>query len=191
MISPGQIAFDIDGVFANTMGLFLEIARKDYGINHIKYEDITQYFLEECLDVKPEIINIIINGILEGNFESELNPIEGSVEALSEIGQKGPLLFVTARPVLLPIQAWVEKMLSQNLFPVEVIATGAFEAKADVLKARGIQYFVDDYLEICFMLDKHDITPIVFHQPWNRFPHPFLEVANWPEIRGIIDLSGS
>ena len=63
MISPGQIAFDIDGVFANTMGLFLEIARKDYGINHIKYEDITQYFLEECLDVKPEIINIIINGI--------------------------------------------------------------------------------------------------------------------------------
>ena len=112
-------------------------------------------------------------------------------QRFSEIGQKGPLLFVTARPVLLPIQAWVEKMLSQTPFPVEVIATGAFEAKADVLKTRGIQFFVDDYLEICFMLEKHDITPIVFHQPWNRFPHPFLEVANWPEIRGIIDLSGS
>ena len=191
MIRPGQIAFDIDGVFANTMGLFLELARRDYGLNHVQYEDITHYFLEECLDLDPGIIKVIINKILEGNFEGELQPIENSVEVLSEIAQKGPLLFVTARPTLLPIKAWVDKMLPKPPFPIEVIATGTFEAKAHVLKARGIEYFVEDYLDICFMLDEQNITPIVFQQPWNRFAHPFHEVTSWGEIRDLMHIHAS
>jgi uncharacterized HAD superfamily protein len=191
MIRPGQIAFDIDGVFANTMALFLELARRDYGLNHVQYEDITHYFLEECLDIDPGIIKIIINKILEGDFQGELQPIGNSVEVLSEIAQKGPLLFVTARPTLLPIKAWVDKMLPRPPFPVEVIATGTFEAKAHVLKARGIEYFVEDYLDICFMLEEQNITPILFQQPWNRSAHPFHEVAGWGEIRDLMCLRAS
>ena len=187
MIAPGNIAFDIDGVFANTMALFLEIARKDYGINRIKYEDITKYFLEECLDIEPEVIRVIINRILEEDFESELKPVEGAVEVLSEIARKGPLLFVTARPKLSPIKAWVEKMLPQQASRIEVIATGTFEGKVDMLKVRGLQYFVEDCLEICFMLGEHGIIPILFNQPWNRSPHPFHEVSTWAEIRALID----
>jgi 5'(3')-deoxyribonucleotidase len=191
MISPGQIAFDIDGVFADTMALFLEIARKDYGINHIKYSDITRYYLEECLDIGADTINTIINSILEGDFEPELEPIEGSSKVLSDIAEKGPLLFVTARPALTPIKDWVDKMLPESPFPNEVVATGALEAKADVLKERGIRYFVEDCLEVCLMLDQRDITPILFHQPWNRSSHPFLEVRNWVDIRGLVDLHSS
>jgi uncharacterized HAD superfamily protein len=191
MIRPGKIAFDIDGVFANTMALFLELARRDYGINHIQYEDITRYFLEECLDIEPEIIKVIIHRILEGDFKGELQPIEDSVRVLSEIAQEGPLLFVTARPTLSPIKAWVNKMLPEPDFPIEVIATGTFEAKAHVLKARGIDYFVEDYLDICFMLNEQNISPIVFYQPWNRFPHPFHEVASWAEIRDLMHLHAS
>ena len=191
MIRPGQIAFDIDGVFADTMGLFLEIARTDYGINHIRYHDITEYFLEDCLDIEPNIIKAIINRILEGDFETELEPIQGSVDVLSEIASTTPLLFVTARPTLPTIKAWVDRILPEPHYPVEVIATGSFEAKADALKARDIQYFVDDYLEICFMLDEQGITPILFHQPWNRFPHPFHEVTSWSEIRDLIHLPAS
>ncbi|NVM57705.1 MAG: haloacid dehalogenase [Desulfobacterales bacterium] len=187
MIAPGNIAFDIDGVFANTMALFLEIARKDYGINRIKYEDITQYFLEECLDIEPEVIRVIINRILEEDFDGELKPVEGAVEVLSEIARKGPLLFVTARPKLSPIKAWVEKMLPQQASRIEVIATGTFEGKVDMLKVRGLQYFVEDCLEICFMLGEHGIIPILFNQPWNRSPHPFHEVSTWAEIRALID----
>jgi 5'(3')-deoxyribonucleotidase len=191
MIRPGQIGFDIDGVFANTMALFLEIARTDYGINHVRYDDITQYFLEDCLDMEPDLIKEIINRILEGDFEAELRPIEGSVAVLSEIAHKRPLLFVTARPTLSTIKAWVERTLPQPPFPIEVVATGAFEAKADALKARGIDYFVDDCLEICFMLDEQGLTPILFCQPWNRFSHPFREVTTWDEIRDLIDLRPS
>jgi hypothetical protein len=191
MIRPGQIGFDIDGVFANTMALFLEIARKDYGINHVRYDDITQYFLQDCIDIEPDLIKEIINRILEGDFETKLQPIEGSVEVLSDIAQQGPLLFVTARPTLSPIKAWVEEILPKAPFPVEVVATGTFEAKADALKARGVDFFVDDYLDICFMLDEQGLSPILFRQPWNRFSHPFREVTDWAEIRGLIDLSAS
>lgn len=189
MVTPDNIAFDIDGVFANTMALFLEIARRDYGINHIQYEDITEYFLEECLDIDPEIIRVIINRILEGDFEQELKPIDGAVEVLSEIAEAHPLLFVTARPELSTIKEWVHRMLPVRPSDIEVVASGTFEGKGDVLNKRGISYFVEDCLETCYILSEHVITPILFSQPWNRSPgHPFVEVCNWAEIRALVDL---
>jgi phosphoglycolate phosphatase-like HAD superfamily hydrolase len=187
MVTPDNIAFDIDGVFANTMALFLEIARKDYGINHIRYEDITAYFLEDCLDLDPEIIRVIINRILEGDFEPELKPIDGAVQVLSEIGESHPLLFVTARPQLSTVRKWVHSMLPMDPSDIEVVATGTFEGKGDVLKARGIRYYVEDCLAICYMLQEQAVTPILFRQPWNRASdHPFREVSSWAEIRALV-----
>ncbi|MFC1881398.1 hypothetical protein ACFL2S_07880 [Thermodesulfobacteriota bacterium] len=39
MINPVSVAFDIDGVIADTMTLFLDIARDVFHINGIHYED--------------------------------------------------------------------------------------------------------------------------------------------------------
>ena len=192
MVTPENIAFDIDGVFANTMGLFLEIARKDFGINKYRYEDITTYFLEDCLDIDPEIIRVIINQILGGDSELELKPIDGAVEVLSEIGRAHPLLFVTARPQLSTVNEWVHSMLPLESSDIEVIATGTFEGKGEVLEARGIQYFVEDCLEVCHMLSEQAVSPILFRQPWNRAPdQPFREVRSWAEIRDLVDLPAS
>ncbi len=192
MLAHPNIAFDIDGVFANTMALFLEIARNDYGMNHVRYQDITEYFLEECLDIDPEVIRVIINRILEGDFEPELKPIDGAVEVLSEIAHTHPLLFVTARPELSTIKEWVHRVLPVRPSDIEVIATGTFEGKADVLNARHIRYFVEDCLEICYLLSDHGITPILFSQPWNRSPHhSFREVSSWAEIRALVNLHSS
>ena len=191
MVTPDNIAFDIDGVFANTMALFLDIARTDFGINHVRYEDITEYFLENCLDIEPDIIRRIINRILGGDFPYELKPLEGAVEVLSEIGDVHPLLFVTARPELSVIQEWVRETLPLAPSNIEVIATGSFEGKGEVLDARGIGYFVEDFLDICYMISECDIKPILFSQPWNRSPnHPFREVASWAEVRALVDFHG-
>jgi len=187
MIAPEHIAFDIDGVFADTPGLFLEIARTEYGINHIRYKDITKYFLEECLDINPDVIGEILNKIVEGDFQAELKPVEGAVEVLSEVGRVGPLLFVTARSKVSPIRTWVHEMLAPLRSDIKVVATGTFDKKAEVLKEHDIQYFVDDCLDVCFTLHEHGITPIVLAQPWNREPHPFREVNTWAEIKGLID----
>jgi hypothetical protein len=51
MIDPASVAFDFDGVVADTMSLFLNIASVEYNINGIGYDDITSYNLEECLSI--------------------------------------------------------------------------------------------------------------------------------------------
>jgi len=191
MIAPQEIAFDIDGVFADTMRLFIDIVRKEYGITHVAYTDITRYYLEECLDLQPDIITAVIKGILQGDYQPDLQPIEGSCSVLSSLNAQSPLLFVTARPTASPIKEWVCEMLPDSTFPVEVVATGALEAKAGVLKERRISYFVEDCLDVCYELDQQGIAPLVFCQPWNRFPHPFQEIRSWNELKGLLGLGPS
>ena len=74
MIDPRQLGFDIDGVVANTMQLFIDIAREAYGLNHISYQDITNYHLEECLDMRPETIRAIVARIIEGERHAGNKP---------------------------------------------------------------------------------------------------------------------
>ena len=67
-----------------------------------------------------------------------------------------------------------------------VVATGDPDAKLHYLLDHNIQYFVEDRLETCLQLAEHGITPILFAQPWNRRPHPFLEVADWQTLAGLL-----
>jgi 5'(3')-deoxyribonucleotidase len=187
MIDPRKIGFDIDGVVANTMQLFLDILLQVYGINHITLDDITRYELQACLDVDPQIISAINQSINEGSYAGRLEPMDGAVRVIKRLSAYGPIRLVTARPHPGPIAPWVKEVLPTDGSPVEVTATGGFESKADVLKANGIDYFVEDRLETCFLLQDYDITPILFVQPWNRQPHPFQEVADWEQLERLID----
>jgi len=191
MIDSASLAFDIDGVFADTMSLFIDIARDEYKIDNINYEDISSYYIEECIDLKPEIISDIIVRILDGKHSAQLKPIEGSPRVLRRLGVKGRLLFVTARPYPGPIHGWISETLKLDPDSVEVITTGSFEAKADVLLEKKISYFVEDRLETCFALKEKGVIPVLFRQPWNRMKHPFVEVAGWNELEALIDFNGS
>jgi len=186
-IDSATLAFDIDGVFADTMSLFIDIAQEEYKINNLRYEDISCYYLEECVDLNPKIIGDIIVKILDGKHNAPLKPIDGSAQVLTRLGKSGRLLFVTARPYLGPIHDWILKTLSLDSESVEVIATGSFDAKADVLLGKNISYFVEDRLETCFALKEKGITPVLFRQPWNRKEHPFVEVGSWEELEAMID----
>lgn len=188
-IDPASVAFDIDGVVADTMTLFLDIARDEYNIDGIRYEDITSYALEECLDIDPVTIGDIIAKILDGTHAAPLKPIDGASEVLTRFGKKfNPILFVTARPVLGDIQEWILNALPFGPTAIEIVATGSFGGKADVLLGKGISYFVEDRLETCFLLGKAGITPVLFKQPWNRASHPFQEVGTWNELESLIAL---
>lgn len=182
-IDPASLAFDIDGVVADTMRLFLDIAREDYAITHIAYDDITHYMLEECLDLEADIIGEIIDKLLDGSRDDRLRPLRGATDVLTKLGRGfAPLCFVTARPTPGPIQRWMMKTLPFESAEVDITATGSFEAKADVLQGQGRRFFVEDRLETCFLLEAAGITPILFKQPWNRQDHPFIEVDSWPAL---------
>jgi uncharacterized HAD superfamily protein len=164
-----RLAFDIDGVVADIMTTFLALARERYDQgHHLRYEHITTFYLD-----RPH--------------ELPVAPFPHAVPVLTRLARETPLLFVTARDRRQPIERW----LHHHLAPVppaaiRVLATGDPDTKIHYLKDHGIQYFVEDRLETCLQLADHGITPIVFAQPWNRRPHPFPEVADWPELAKLL-----
>jgi 5'(3')-deoxyribonucleotidase len=188
MINPASVAFDFDGVIADTMSLFLDIARDEFHVDGIRYEDITCYNLADCIDMDPEIIEAVVSRILDGRHRTPLKPIEGAPEVLARIGRfHRPVLFVTARPYVGPICDWLLNFLPFEPESVDVVAVGTHEGKADILLNRQIACFVEDRLETCYALHEVGIVPIVFKQPWNREPHPFVEVGSWSELEELIE----
>jgi len=189
MIPLASIAFDIDGVVANTMQLFIHISREKYQL-HFNLEDITNYDLTRCLDIDFKVMWDIIEKILTGDHEATLEPIEGAPRVLQKLSQKSEcLLFVTARPDAESINQWFEETLKLPKSRYKIIATGDFKEKISVLKDHKIRYFVEDRMETCRLLDEKGFIPIVFRQPWNRQSHSFIEVSTWDEINALINES--
>jgi 5'(3')-deoxyribonucleotidase len=192
LIPPAAVAFDIDGVIADTMTLFLDIAREDYAIEGIKLSDITSYDLEQCLDIDAGILTEISNKIVDGAYRVPLKTMPDAARILSRLADcHSPVLLVTARPYPGPICSWIWDNIGLSSRQVEVVTTGSFESKAAVLLDRRISYFVEDRLETCFHLQKAGVTPVVFQQPWNRQPHQFIEVDSWAALGALIDINGS
>ncbi|CAB1062552.1 hypothetical protein D1BOALGB6SA_7330 [Olavius sp. associated proteobacterium Delta 1] len=191
MINPVAVAFDIDGVVADTMSLFLEIARDVHGINSIRYEDIYCYSVVECTGLDQQIVDSVVERLLDGNYSAKLEPMEGAADVLARIERHhSPLLFVTARPFLGPIRDWLLESLSLEPHSIDIITTGSHENKTEVLLKRNITYFVEDRLDTCDLIHDAGISPIVYKQPWNRVPHPYREINSWKELEALIDFNG-
>lgn len=187
VIEACRLAFDIDGVVADTMRLFLDICRDEYHIADLKYEDITDWDLSDNLHLEAEIVDDVITRILDGNYRNSLLPLDGSVQVLNKIGQHcGSLLMVTARPHPGPIEQWFHQQLAIDPQDIDIVCTGSFDAKVAVLKEHGMTYFVEDRLDTCFILDEAGLFPVLFRQPWNRQQHPFVEVGSWQELDALI-----
>jgi uncharacterized HAD superfamily protein len=196
LVTPGgiphdRVAFDIDGVVADIMTTFLDMARERYGPHPFGYNDITTFYLEDCLGFDSRMIATLIRELIDRPHELPVEPFPQAVSVLSRLAEVAPLVFVTARDRPEPIQLW----LNQTLAPVParsiwVMAAGDPDAKLHYLKAHSIEYFVEDRLETCFDLARDGITPIVFAQPWNRQPHPFLEVTGWPDLATLLFKDG-
>jgi hypothetical protein len=186
-IGPDEIAFDVDGVFADTFHVFVAKARSEYGYR-FEYEDITEYDFMKVLDMEAEASDAIIQSLLDSPLESGVMPISGAVEVLTKLSLFAPLQFVTARPQKKPILDWVVRQLPQvDTSRIRLEVTGVHTEKIPVLIEKGCKYFVEDRLETCPLLDENGIIPILFEQPWNRKPHPYLVVRNWEGISRLID----
>jgi uncharacterized HAD superfamily protein len=187
-IPRNRLAFDIDGVVADIMTTFLDLVRERYNQgHHFRYEQITTFFLEDCLDLPSWIIDEVIRELIDRPHELPVAPFPHAVPVLTRLAQETPLLFVTARDRKRPIEHWLHRNLaSVPPSAIRVLATGDPDTKIHCLQDHGIQYFVEDRLETCLQLADHGITPIVFAQPWNRLPHPFPEVHGWPELASLL-----
>lgn len=185
-VLPDEIAFDIDGVVADTFHVFVDIARREYGYG-FDYEDITEYEFLRVLDMDEAVSEAIIQALLDHPVENGIMPMSGAVGVLTRLAGKTPLLFVTARPEEGSILGWVYHHLpSVDPGLIRLAATNTHETKPLILREWGVRFFVEDRLETCHLLEREAVTPILFDQPWNRRPHPFHVVRNWDEISALI-----
>jgi uncharacterized protein len=190
-IGAHEIAFDFDGVVADTFRLFVDMARKDFNVD-IEYEEITEYDFMRVVKMDYEYVARIFDILTYQTHELDLRPNTGAQEVLTRIGRSAPpLSVVTARPVKEPVELWFGKHMP-DLAPgcIRVSATGVSTAKLEILKNQGTRYFVEDRLDTCHMLAAEGITPIVFDQPWNRTNHPYRVVKSWDELASMIDWEG-
>jgi len=186
-IIHNELAFDIDGVVADTFRAFVKIADNQYGVK-LRYDDITDYDFLSVLDIEEDIFNEIIDSILDDPLGMGIMPMDGAVDVLNRLMSFGPLTLVTARPDNGAMQKWLQEYFQlSNGNGIRLNETGAHVEKLPVLKKYGIKYFVEDRLETCYLVQEAELTPIVFEQPWNQRPHPFHTVRTWDEIAAMIE----
>lgn len=185
-IDPGTLAFDIDGVVADTMETFVKLAHKKYGLHHISKSDILSYDLYECLPLEKDIIDDLICLTLSDENTMRLSPMPGAPEVLTELAREAPLRFVTARIWPESITEWLFQTLPDvPREKIVVVASGAPEVKLDILNGLEIRYFVEDRVETCRQLKEAGIQPFLFLQPWNRAAPAdgFIKVENWCQLK--------
>ena len=167
-ISPREVAFDIDGVVADTFKVFVRAAQEEYGVL-IDYEEITDYEFWKVIDIDEETTHEIIDRILCCPLEMGIMPINGAVEVLTRLSRLVPVLFVTAREERDAILEWVVAHFDEmEPRAIRLEAVGTHEEKAPILRRYGVNYFVEDRLETCYLLKAASVVPIVFEQPWNK-----------------------
>ncbi len=188
-IPLNQIGFDFDGVIADTATTFLEIAAKEYGYNSLTKDDITNFELENCINIPSNIIQQIFTDILTDSLGTGLQPMAGAVEALHRFALHSTVTIITARPIDQPVHDWLETYVDKDLSnKIQVVATGDHNDKIRHIHANGIKYFVDDRVATCLSLVDENIQPIVYNQPWNRGRHTLTNVSDWEEISNLVKI---
>jgi len=186
-IQVNTIGFDFDGVIANTAETFIQIACSEYGYCSFSKEDITNFDLENCLDLPQAHVEKIFTDILTNSIATGLKPMSGAVETLTEFADIAPVTIITARPIHQPVIDWLDSFFpAATCRKIKIVATGDHNDKVRHIHEHGLHYFIDDRAETCLQLARENITPIVFSQPWNRDRHSLQTVENWAEIRDLI-----
>lgn len=185
-IPPGTIGFDIDGVVADTMEAFIRMARDDYD-KDIRPDEITDFMVEQCLDLDPRVIEEIFSRLMDDPVGEKMLPMKGAVETIRDLAGLAPVIFITARPRFSPIADWLHLHLGDETFNrCHLVASGDHDNKAEHIRAQGLKFFVDDRARTCRDLAAETgITPIVYEQPWNHKRHRLLTVRNWQAIRDM------
>jgi uncharacterized HAD superfamily protein len=187
-ISIDQIGFDFDGVIADTAEAFIRLACSEYGYCGFSSEDITNFELENCLDIPRELVEQIFTDILTDSIATALQPMPGAVQCLEHFTASSPVTIITARPISEPVFDWLDKFFTgSGREKLKVVATGDHNDKVRYIHEHGLKYFIDDRAETCIQLAREAITPFVFTQPWNRDRHSLRTVADWDEIRALVN----
>ncbi len=190
-IHPGEIGFDFDGVIANTAESFVKIAAEQYGC-HFQLTDITDFDVENCINIPGETVYKIFMDIMVDSLATDVQPMPGAVQTISEITASQPVTIITARSMLEPVRDWFTHYFNDSKINerINLIAMGNHDNKVHYAQEQKLNYFIDDRAETCLQLARANFRPIVFNQPWNSGRHNLPSVSSWQDIRQLLKLNG-
>jgi len=185
-IDPGLLGFDFDGVIADTAESFIRLACEEHGYCGILREEITNFEVEQCLDIPKKTADAIFTSLQLDSIGTGLKPMPGAVEVIGELTEKNTVTVITARSLAAPVHDWLAHVFPPSTLPgIKVIAMGEHDSKSHHIQQQQLQYFIDDRAETCVQLSRCGINPIVFDQPWNENRHQLPVVRSWQDIRSL------
>ena len=183
-----RTAFDIDGCLADLISPMLRILE----IKHkkiVKYEDITDFNLEESFGIDSKSINNLIDQAIK-DYEN-LFPYEGVVEFLIEYQKEHKnILVITHRKLENDVYTryWFEEFFPS--IDMKRIQIAYVYDKMIPLKFYRIIQMVEDRLEVAISLAKQGIKVFLMDRPWNQFDdlnENIIRVKDWEDIKNYAD----
>jgi hypothetical protein len=150
-LNQPAIGLDIDGIIADFTGSWNKVY-PEIEVNPTAYY-FDRNIMQRFKDMKKA-------GTLD-DFYLNLEPLIKPTDIPFE-----PKCYITARPVDTKI---TEEWLDKHGFPQKkVITVPTGTSKVEVMKAAGIEIFVDDYYDNFVELNKAGIFTYLYSAPWNK-----------------------
>ena len=179
-----KIAVDLDGVLAESMEVWCELANAEFR-THVKMEDLDSWSWWKKFPIsKDEFYRL-----LDKSWEEwrRIPPTESGISAkVAQIGKFGDVDIVTGRSKRTEKFArdWIE---NQKIPYDQFIRVEGWREKADL----AYDVFIDDAPDLMPLLS-HRLIPwaILYERPWNRNVadlRKILKVKSWSQIPKLLN----
>lgn len=178
-----RILVDMDGVIADFDGEFLKRWQKRHPDKFfVPIEERGTFYVRDSYpdELKPLVTEIL----LEPSFFREMMPMDGAMEALSEMNEMGWEVFICTSPLstykncVLEKYEWVENHLGTDWIKRVILTKDKTLIKAD--------YLIDDRPEITGVENIPSWEHILYDRPYNgEMNKKRLTWENWKGVLGV------
>lgn len=171
-----KIGFDVDGVLADFIGAFGDVARKLYG-ERVPVNFVPTDWNFGNLLTKEELHAVWKAVSTTENFWQKERVLPGVKDSLTSFFRinRGDVWFITARKpgagatVAKQTQRWLDSLGVNPKSYCGVISVDHPEHKKAMLQAMGLQYFIDDHGPTIEELDTIEgLNAYLLDAPWNQ-----------------------
>lgn len=187
-----RIGIDLDDVAVDSITAIIGFHNEKSGACLTKGDRHSYNLWEVWGGTREEAIEKV-NEFFATDTAWDLDPMPGSVKALTALKEKGHELFIiTARDKdsVGKTEKWIEKNFPRLFAGVHFgnayNLSGEPRKKSEMCKEVGVEMLVDDHLENAFDCAAAGIRVLLFDQPWNRqeltLPKNVERVFSWDEV---------
>ncbi|MEI6533078.1 MAG: hypothetical protein WCO06_04520 [Candidatus Roizmanbacteria bacterium] len=190
------IALDLDDVLAQ-LGKDIHTYHNELYGTHASFETQTDYsFSTNWNCTEEEVIKRIYDFYATDRMLS-LEPVEGSIHAITPMSKQYELHIVTARPELTRniTEQWVKKHFGSCITHIHMTGQCSLDqsikkTKSQICKEIRAELLIDDHIDYVMECTRNNVKTLLLETPINRpklVSHPLItRVKNWKEIEDLL-----